>query len=228
MNIRLVIFAGLCSSVVSSLAFAEEQLQWGTPEQAAPCVNGKGFYDGGWQLHASDACKAEMARRQALCLKDERMKPADATVKPEVVESNCKHGVGFAIERDMNKFLDAAKDAAGKAKMEATAVPKADQRNPALEKAVAKAYAKDYPSGKIIKVVLGRWADDYEKDAFGRITGRDLYATVVNKQPDGTCQLHGELWLQHGKGKSFSGPLSARGSGSAEDSPILCSKAGGK
>jgi hypothetical protein len=79
-----------------------------------------------------------------------------------------------------------------------------------------------------LKVILGRWDDRYEKDAFGRVNGRNVYATVVNKQPDGSCQMHGELWLQHGKGTSFSGPLSARGSGSVEESGILCSKVAGK
>jgi hypothetical protein len=233
MNVRLVILAVSCSGVVSSVALADDapQPQWGTPEQAGPCVNGKGFYDGGWTVRGSDACKAEWERRQALCLKDEQAKPSNATIKPEVVAGNCKRATEHAIERDMDKLIDQQKDAAkaaeAKAKMATTEVPKADQRNPTLEKAVAAAYAKDYP-GKVIKVVLGRWSDDYEKDAFGRITGRDLYATVVNKQADGTCQLHGELWLQHGKGKSFAGPLSARGAGSVEESPILCSKAGGK
>lgn len=232
MNLRLVIMAGLCSSVFGSAAFAKEipQLQWGTPEQAGPCVNGTTYYDGSWKALANDACKAEWARRQALCLNDEQMKPfiGDA---PALAADNCKALTSHAIERDMDKFLDQQatekKAAEAKAKLATTEVPKADQRNPGLEKAVAKAYTKDYP-GKVLKVVLGRWADDFEKDAFGRVNGRDLYATVVNKQPDGTCQLHGELWLQHGKGKSFAGPLSARGAGSVEESPILCTKVSSK
>jgi hypothetical protein len=103
-------------------------------------------------------------------------------------------------------------------------LPKATQHNAGLEKAVAAAYAKDYPEGKVLKVILGSWADDMEKDSFGRVTGRDLNATVVNKQPDGKCQLHDELWMQHGNGRSFSGPLSARGAGSMTKTEILCSK----
>lgn len=62
-----------------------------------------------------------------------------------------------------------------------------------------------------------------EKDAFGRVNGRDLDATVVDKQPDGKCQLHNEYWLQHGNGRSFAGPLSARGAGSMNVKEIPCS-----
>src|SRR6185312_14258917 len=93
-----------------------------------------------------------------------------------------------------------------------------------LEKLVTAAYHKDYPEGTILKVILGDWSDDYEKDAFGNVTGRDLDATVANKQADGKCYLHNEFWLQYGNGRSFSGPLSARGAGSANDTEILCSK----
>ncbi len=55
-----------------------------------------------------------------------------------------------------------------------------------------------------------------------------MHATVVNKQPDGKCSLHSELFLQHGHGRSFSGPFSLRGAGSASDDEILCSKVEGK
>ena len=47
---------------------------------------------------------------------------------------------------------------------------------------------------------------------------------VVEKLPDGTCQLHYELWMQNGHGKSFSGPLEARGAGSLEELAISCDK----
>ena len=131
----------------------------------------------------------------------------------------------------MNLFLkeqEAEKDEAEKkAKLQGTDVPKAAMHDGALEKAVATAYGKAYPGNKILKVVLGHWADEYEKDALGRVTGRDLYATVVNRHPDGKCELHGELWLQRGHGKAFSGPLSERGAGSLETSEISCSKIDG-
>lgn len=67
--------------------------------------------------------------------------------------------------------------------------------------------APDYGTdNKVLKIILGDWSDDYEKDAFGQITGRDLDAFVVNKQPDGKCFIHDEYWLQNGNGRSFSGP----------------------
>jgi hypothetical protein len=47
----------------------------------------------------------------------------------------------------------------------------------------------------------------------------------VNKHPDGKCELHDEQWLQHGNGRSFSGPLTARGAGSLEEVEIPCAKA---
>lgn len=107
-------------------------------------------------------------------------------------------------------------------------LPKATMKNAALEKAVADAYKRDYEKeNKVLKVLLFGWDEDYEKDAFGQVTGRDMSATVVVKLPDGTCQLHDELWLQHGHGNSFSGPLSARGAGSMSTTPIGCDKVEG-
>jgi len=98
-----------------------------------------------------------------------------------------------------------------------TEVPKATMKNAALEKAVSDAYKRDYEKeNKVLKVVLFGWDEDLEKDDFGQVTGRDMAATLVVKLPDGTCQLHYELWMQHGHGRSFSGPLEARGAGAME------------
>jgi hypothetical protein len=75
----------------------------------------------------------------------------------------------------MSQYLKeekAKKEAAEeKAKLEGTEVPKPTMHDAKLEKAVAAAYDRDYPGNKILKVVLGGWSDDFEKDAFGRITG---------------------------------------------------------
>ena len=115
---------------------------------------------------------------------------------------------------------------------ESLEVPEATMHDAKLEKAVAAAYVKEgYKDNKILKVVLLGWAEDLEKDGFGRVNGRDMQATVVNKHPDGKCELHYELWLQHGSGKSFSGALEARGAGSEQNTEIPCEKAeaaGGK
>jgi hypothetical protein len=113
--------------------------------------------------------------------------------------------------------------------VEKVELPKGSMKNAALEKAVTTAFQKDYgdTKAKVLMVILDGWHPDLEKDDFGRVTGRDLSATVVKKMPDGKCVLHEELWLQHGNGKSFSGPLSARGAGSWKDTEILCTKVEG-
>jgi hypothetical protein len=113
----------------------------------------------------------------------------------------------------------------GDGKCVETEMPKATMKNAALEKAVADAYKREgYTDNKVLKVLLFGWAEDLEKDDFGNVTGRDMQATVAAKLPDGTCQLHYELWMQNGHGKSFSGPLEARGAGSLEELAISCDK----
>jgi hypothetical protein len=130
------------------------------------------------------------------------------------------------VQHHLEKFVEQQKRAEkNKADLEAVEVPKAETHDAKLEKMVQTSYEKNYPGNKVLKVVLGSWSDDYEKDAFGRVTGRDIDATVVNKQADGKCQLHDELWMQRGSGKSFSGPLTPRGAGSMKQTEMLCTKA---
>lgn len=187
------------------------------------------------------ACKAEFDKRMQVCLKDPSMasKLKDPDISKGIPGRACHQqvfgGIFEQVVNDRNQKKQAEEQAKAKAEEAAKAaaevaareVPKPTRRDAKLEKAVADAYHRDYPDGKVLKVILGDWSDDYEKDAFNRVTGRDIDATVVNKQPDGKCFLHGELWLQHGNGRSFSGPLSARGAGSASDAEILCSKVEG-
>jgi hypothetical protein len=217
---RFAVFAMLLGTSASALA---EQGPWGTPAESKPC---QATLD-------SPECKAEISRRAQNCLADPRedqrtwQERGDKSKEAHDARrlSFCTDVATDIMKRQMDRLADDEKRAAeAKAKVEGVELPKADQHNAGLEKAVAAAYAKDYPGGKIVTVILGRWSDDYEKDAFGRVTGRDLFATIAAKKPDGTCTIHGELWLQHGKGKSFSGPLSPRGAGSAEDHEILCDK----
>ncbi len=85
----------------------------------------------------------------------------------------------------------------------AAELPKPLTHDAKLEKMDADAYHRDYPEGSVLRVILGQWAEDLEKDAFGRVTGRDLNATVVNKQADGRCMMHDELWMQHGNGRAL-------------------------
>ena len=188
------------------------------------------------------ACKAEFDKRMALCLKDPKIqyKLKDPEIQKGVPGRACHQAVfgdmlnqlmwdeqqkKHAEEEAKAKAEDDAKRAAEVAARE---LPKAQKHDAKLEKMVAAAYAKDYGTeNTVLKIILGDWSDDYEKDSFGQITGRDLDAFVVNKQPDGKCFIHDEYWLQNGNGRSFSGPLSARGAGSASDNEILCSKVEG-
>jgi hypothetical protein len=187
------------------------------------------------------ACKAEFDKRMEVCMKDPAMqwKLKDPEWTKGIPGRPCHEdvfgGIDEQVINDRNHKKAAEEEAKQKAeraaqaagKVAAQELPKATRHDAKLEKMVSDAYHKDYPEGKVLKVILGDWSDDYEKDAFDRVTGRDLSAVVVNKQPDGKCSLHDEFWLQYGNGRSFSGPLSARGAGSASDTEILCSKVEG-
>ena len=191
----------------------------------------------------SAGCKAEIERRATACTNDPSMQGSFRDIRSDnpgmTINDMCNNRafsqmgddqVNAARKEAAAKKAEEDKAAADKVRQEKVAqteLPKATRKDAALEKAVAAAYDRDYPGNKVIKVILGNWSTDYEKDAFGRVTGRDLDATVVNKHPDGKCELHYELWMQQGKGKSFSGPLSARGAGSMQKSEILCSKVEG-
>lgn len=220
---RVVVVAGLLGAVAAP-ALAE-QGPWGTPDETKPC-----------QAFDSPECKAEINKRAQKCVNDPRENVDNRTWKEQGFKSQeakdarhkefCTEVATDILKRQMAELEEQRKSAVeDKAKLEAVELPKPELRNAGLEKAVAAAYAKGYPGGKILKIILGSWSDDFEKDAFGRVTGRDIDATVVIKQPDGSCLMHDELWMQRGNGKSFSGPLSARGAGSMKETEILCSKA---
>ena len=186
----------------------------------------------------SAGCKAEFDLRMASCLKDPSMesklknKEIQQGIPNRACHQNVFAGIWEQVVNDRNNKKEAEAEAKAKAERDAKAaaevaareLPKPTKHDAKLEKMVSDAYHRDYPDGKILKVLLFDWAEDYEKDAFSRVTGRDLDATVVNKQPDGRCFMHNEYWLQNGNGRSFSGPLSARGAGSANDTEISCSK----
>lgn len=217
--------AHLCDQELAAAKASPDQWKW--IDEAVK--SGKGL---------SPNCKAELDKRMQLCLKDPGMSGYlnDRSITKgdpnHVCYQHAFGGMGDQITNAEAQKKHEAELAKAKeeenaklaAKVAARELPKADKHDAKLEKAVADAYHRDYPEGKVLKVILGNWSSDYEKDAFNRVTGRDLDATVVNKQPDGKCFLHGELWLQHGNGRSFSGPLSARGAGSASDEEILCTK----
>jgi hypothetical protein len=230
--------AGVVAVVMGSAApaFADDN-PFGTADGAQKCESEIKTI-GSWaparasEYKISADCKAEMGRRIETCLKDPEVRKV--LDNPKTLASKDPKGycteltfdrMRIQLDRAAEAKAKAKKEEEEKAKLEAVEVPKGTMHDAKLEKAVAAAYNKDYPGAKILQIVLGGWSDEFEKDAFGRVTGRDLNATVVNKQPDGKCQLHYELWLQHGSGRSFSGPLSARGAGSMEQTEILCTKA---
>src|SRR5690606_25215869 len=101
---------------------------------------------------------------------------------------------------------------------------KPGKKDPALEKLIAAAYAKEYIGNpksnpqarfdtKIIKVVIV--ADDWtiERDAFKRPVSRYIQAVVINEN-DGYCEMHSEGWTQDFRGGVARGPLKALGAGS--------------
>jgi hypothetical protein len=230
---RIAAFTSITAFFVAT-AVADEN-PFGTPEQGAACqkeLNNHNVWNSTYKL--SPECEAELKRRVDVCLKDPEV--LKITNDPQYAAHRdppgyCHEVVWRLMFNQQEKFAEEQKRAkevaAAKAALEATEVPKAEMHDAKLEKAVAAAYDRDYPGNKVLRVILDGWSDDLEKDAFGRVTGRDLLATVVNKHPDGKCELHSELWLQHGSGRSFSGPLSARGAGSMKTTEILCSKVEG-
>lgn len=234
------ILAALVAATTATTARADAK--WGTPEQAAVCTKDCDYYNG-WNEHPAPECKAELERRTKACLADPKAKAefdawvksykdAKSTAKLPSWTDNCNNEGKRDLETSMDAYKNVCaqkkRDDEAKAKLESTEVPKATMHDAKLEAMVEKAYKAGGYENKVLKVVLEGWSDDYEKDAFGQINGRDLAATVVNKQPDGKCFLHGELFLQHGHGMKFSGPLTLRGAGSATDDEILCSKVEGK
>lgn len=236
------ILAALVAVTTTTIARADNP-KWGTPEQSGVCTKDCDYYSG-WEDKASPECKAELDRRIKACLDDpEQKKHYDAWVKsykdaksdaklptyPESCASDGKSDMESAMSNYKNICQKKQEDDDAKAKLESTEVPKATMHDAKIEAAIRKAFdSDDHGEDKVLKVVLEGWADEYETDAFGQITGRDMNATVVNKKPDGKCSLHDELYMQRGHGKSFSGPFESRGAGSASDTEIICSKVEGK
>lgn len=235
------ILAALVAATTATAARADDA-KWGTTEQGAVCTKDCDYYSN-WKDTASPECKSELERRTKACTDDpNKKKEYDAWVKSykdakseaklQSFAESCADEAKSDLERSMDRYKDACQkkkeDDARQAKLESTEVPKATMHDAKLEAMVKKAYVDGGYENKVLKVVLEGWDDDYEKDDFGQVTGRDMLAAVVNKQPDGKCSLHEELFLQHGHGNSFSGGLSLRGAGSASDTEILCNKVEGK
>jgi hypothetical protein len=204
---------------------------WGTVTSAEVCAD--------LSKWSGPECQGEIQKRIKVCLTDGDMAMDLAQlgytggddVPPEVTKL-CKKEATKEIQKQLATVSRDKVEHDKRVKEEAEAlktreVPAPGMKDAKLEKMVADAFQKGYgdTKAKVLKIVLDRWVDeDLEKDSLGRVTGHDLSATVVKKLPDGKCYLHYELWLQHGDGRSYSGPLTPRGGGSWVDTEILCSK----
>ncbi len=228
-----MIFAVIGGGALS--AFGASEKPFGTPEELKPCLEDHEFKDmhGHWSSKnkLSPECLAEVDRRAKACLEDPDVKAkisdpnTGAHANPE---RYCHETVMFGMRDQKDEYEAAQKNKQreddAKSKLATQGPPKADMHNPQLEKAIADAYKKNFPDNKILKVILTDKNWDYERDAFGHITGRDLNASVINKHPDGSCEIHSEMWVQQGNGKSYKGPFDERGAGSLSKTPILCDR----
>jgi hypothetical protein len=220
---------------VAAVASADNK-PFGEAADLKPCATNDGFARmNSWGAEAikdygvPPECVAEVEKRAKVCLTDPDMKKdidnpkLSAHSAPErYCTEMAVHGMQeqLAVYNEQQKKAKA--DADSKAKMASQKMPKADMHDAKLEKMIADAYKKNFPDNKILKVIITDKKWDFEKDALNRVTGRDINASVVNKHPDGACEIHSEMWVQQGSGKSFHGPFDERGAGSLEKVGILC------
>lgn len=194
--------------------------------------------------NVSPECKAELDQRAAVCLKDpaqvkeiENYRKNDRGSWPTKALKDdpangptlvCLDEVYGRLRRQREKAIkDKAEREAALAAAQKVELPKADKKDAALEKQIAAAYKAAYPDNTVLLVLLQAKNWSTERDNWGTITNRNFQAIVVNKHPDGTCELHNELWMQEYIGNSFKGPLLQRGAGSQQLTQILCEKVPG-
>ncbi len=185
----------------------------------------------------SPECKAEVDRKTKLLaadnvygkgakegrwgLKDEALLQVQAFFDIGGILLNFK-GEKKKAEEAKAKEEEAKKKAAEQAAK--TELPKGAKKNPALEKQISAAYTAEYPTNKILKVIMRDNDWRIERSSLGIITGRTIDATIAYKKADGTCELHHEGWWQGHDGKKFSKSIEQRGAGSMQLEPILCEK----
>ncbi len=221
---------GIGAVIVMAAGVATAGPPWGDRKDVAVCAksldrlsNQNACLDG-IPKDAPDECKAEVQKRIEVCKKkplNDQKAIDDCNYQrklPDPAKEPDKYCTSVVWDEMLNQVRWTPPDPS-------VEVPKATMHDAKLEAMIKAAYVEDYHGvNKVLKVVLQGWEDDYEKDDFDRIIGRDMNATVVNKQPDGTCSLHSEMFMQHGNGRSFSGPFELRGAGTAHDVDILCEK----
>src|SRR6266508_242679 len=146
MNRQMVrVAASLGLLLVGASPALAEQGPWGTPEDSAQC-----------EKLDSEQCKAEIEKRAQACMKDPREAenltkgaewyPNDKAKATEWNLKFCRDVATNIIKRQWEEIAEKKQtDAARKAKVGGTEMPKADQHNAAVESAVAAAYKKAYP-----------------------------------------------------------------------------------
>jgi hypothetical protein len=227
-------------------AFAEDD-PWGAPEDSDKCVNdhlGESWVtfknkvpverDG-----ASADCKAEVAKRATVCLKDPKMeaklKPTAVNNKPNAILKSggadgprlvCADEAFSRISEQHKKWVYEKQFAEKrKADAEKAELPKAAKKDAAFEKAVTATFKKAFPDARFIKVIIvsSDWIVD--RNNFGTITGRHLQAAVIDQQKgDDLCEIYSEAWEQEFINGRFQSSVSEGGAGSLERTPIVCSK----
>lgn len=234
---------------LASPAFADTG--WGTVEQARACMSEFADSDGfqnnwGGSIYVdqslinkaikdgkvSAACKTEIDRFATSCKADKSQRDRQAK-DPDWCTQRGYLEIRDLLQNDPERQRLAKEKEAAAAKAAALAeaakveLPKAEKRDKTVEKQIAAAYKAAYPDNTVLMVLLQSKRWETERSDWGVITNRNFQAIVVNKQPDGTCQLHNEMWMQEYVGGRFKGPLSQRGAGSQRLTPILCEKVPG-
>ncbi len=189
----------------------------------------------------SAECKAEVERRVVHCKTDKYEKQYHPKELANDPVNWCNREAVFAIFDQIGndpvrrkKIDDDAKakkvadeKAAYEAQIAKVELPKTVKKDAALEKLIAAAYHDAYPDNAILMVIMQSKDWTTERSNYGVVTNRTVQAIVVNKQKDGSCQLHNEAWSQEYIGNKFTGKLGQRGAGSQTLSGILCEKVPG-
>ena len=199
MSHRMIRSSLFLVALVGSLPASAAEDPYGTPEQLAPCEHDKQFpYMHNWTSPSklSAECIAEVDCRAEVCLKDPDAKKIyeDPKYSAHSDPPRYCHEVAFTrMSNQWDTLVETRKKEAAaekdKAKIAAQRVPKADMHDARIEKAIAATFHAAFPDSKILKVIITDKTWDFEKDAFGRVTGHDINASVVNKRADGKCEI---------------------------------------
>jgi|HubBroStandDraft_6_1064221.scaffolds.fasta_scaffold121329_1 hypothetical protein len=169
------------------------------------------------EANLDEPCKTEFHARMEECKK----RPADA----QYLDAQChREGWDFPDAKDVDKYCLVGnwRQIVAQAKIASITYPKADVHDKAIESGIRTSYAHEWPDDKIVDVVITSRDYDPETDAFSQVIGRDVTASIVSRQKDGSCLVHSEMWLQKGNGRKFSGPFEPRGAGSQSRDEINC------